>query len=49
MFGGIHDITFELDDLWTFDIATRSWIKLEDDSRNINTSQGAKINKSQPL
>lgn len=29
LFGGIHDITWELDDLWIFDLAIGSWRQSE--------------------
>lgn len=32
MFGGIHDITWELDDLHIFDIKSGEWVVLEIDS-----------------
>lgn len=32
LFGGIHDITWELDDLHIFDIKAGEWIVLEIDS-----------------
>ena len=33
MFGGIHDITWELDDLWEYNLDTLKWWSIEDDSR----------------
>ena len=31
MFGGIHDVTFELDDLWLFNTESNTWHLLEED------------------
>lgn len=32
VFGGIHDVTWELDDLFVFDINTSCWIEIDRDS-----------------
>ena len=32
VFGGIHDITWELDDLHIYDVKTNKWTTLEQDS-----------------
>lgn len=32
VFGGIHDITWELDDLHIYDLKTNKWTTLEQDS-----------------
>ena len=34
MFGGIHDITWELDDIYTFDIVNKTWTLISADSIN---------------
>lgn len=43
MFGGIHDITWELDDLWEYNLDTLKWWSIEDDSRKNDNP-----NKAQP-
>jgi hypothetical protein len=32
LFGGIHDITWELDDMYCFDTDTQEWMVVDDDS-----------------
>lgn len=32
LFGGIHDVTWELDDLFAFDLTNNTWRMIEDDS-----------------
>jgi len=32
LFGGIHDVTWELDDLFAYDVAENQWRLIEDDS-----------------
>jgi len=34
LFGGIHDITWELDDIYTFDIFNKTWTLISADSIN---------------
>ena len=36
LFGGIHDITWELDDMYMFDIETQEWALVDEDSRKDN-------------
>ena len=33
IFGGIHNITWELDDLYVFDIKNNNWTMIDSDSR----------------
>lgn len=32
LFGGIHDITWELDDLYAFNVASQEWELIDEDS-----------------
>lgn len=52
MFGGIHDITWELDDLHIYDLKREHWTTLEQESprkvekkNNMSISQGQNIEK----
>lgn len=48
VFGGIHDITWELDDLHIYDLKTNKWTTLEQDSpRKIDKKNAA--NKEEAL
>jgi hypothetical protein len=32
LFGGIHDITWELNDMYLFDLTEKTWIEVDSDS-----------------
>lgn len=46
VFGGIHDITWELDDLHIYDLKTNKWTTLEQDSPRKIDRKVAKEDKS---
>ena len=47
VFGGIHDITWELDDLHIFNIAKKKWATLEQDSpRKVDRKKATAENAS---
>ena len=45
MFGGIHDITYELNDLHIFDLKTRQWYTVDEDNKAASQS-GSPRNKA---
>ena len=52
LFGGIHDITWELDDLWVFDIKNNRWRLIYEDTTRRKDQDSmslspVRLNKSQ--
>lgn len=44
MFGGIHEVTYEMNDLKTFDLTTKKWSTIDEENKN-NSESGSPKNK----
>jgi len=44
VFGGIHEVTYEMNDLKTFDLTTKKWHTIDEENKN-NSESGSPKNK----
>ena len=45
VFGGIHEVTYEMNDLASFDLTTNKWKTIDEENKN-NSESGSPKNKS---
>ena len=45
VFGGIHEVTYEMNDLASFDLTTKKWTTIDEENKN-NSESGSPKNKS---
>jgi hypothetical protein len=42
VFGGIHEVTYELNDLKVFDVTTKKWSTIEEENKNLSDAGSPK-------
>jgi hypothetical protein len=48
VFGGLYDITWELDDLFLFDIKKLEWVMVDDDSSRRKENNTSRVKENSP-